>query len=312
MMRTKKARLLGPGLVACWILLSAAPSGLKAAQTQAQKADAAKTLQTKIDVGGYSLFANIAGEGSPTVIFEAGGGNTNSVWDRVQSEISKITKTVSYDRAGLGQSDRRNEPNTASNQVQELHTLLEKSDVHGPYIIVANSYGAFVARLFAAQYPDEVSGVVFVDGTHEKFINYLFKNLSPDQLAIFKKMDESNPDGDASEIVISARQVEDAGKRNVLRNKPVIVLSSDMEITAKQFANTPMAIVFPQWMNWQKDLAALSDRSRQSTVKGSGHLIHRDKPQVVIDAIKEMLAQVAITAPARKSREAETGPIISR
>jgi pimeloyl-ACP methyl ester carboxylesterase len=251
--------------------------------------DTAKTIQTKIDIGGYALYVNIAGEGSPTVILEAGGGNTSSIWGRVQPEISKITRTFSYDRAGLGKSDKRNLPNTCLTQVQELHTLLKKAEVKEPYIYVANSYGAFLAELFASMYPKEVAGVVFVDGTDEKFGEYLSNNLSPEQLDIFKKMAASSPDGNFEEMLISAQQVKEARKQDALRNMPVIVLTADIGISAKQYANTPMSIAFSQWMNWQQDLVALSDKSKQYIIKGSGHLIHYDKPEAVINAIKKLI-----------------------
>lgn len=248
-----------------------------------------KIIQTKIDIGGYALYVNIAGEGSPAVIFEAGGSHTSSIWELVQPEVSKMTRTFSYDRAGLGKSDKRNLPNTSLTQVQELHALLKKADVKGPYIFVANSYGAFIVKLFANLYPNKVSGVVFVDGTHEKLTEFLSNNLAPDQLEVLKKMMAANPDGNYEEMLISAEQVKEAGKKDELRKKPVVVLTSDIQIAEKQFAGTPMQIAFSQWMNWQKDLVALSDKSQQYIIEGSGHLIHSDKPQAVIDAIKKMI-----------------------
>ena len=288
-MKTKNTIRLMPGFAAAFIVLSTFSTGQIAAKSNDQTMDAAKTIQTKIDIGGYALYAKIAGEGSPTVIFEAGSGHTSSIWELVQPEISKITRTISYDRAGLGKSDKRSLPNTSLTQVQELHALLKKAEVKEPYIYVANSYGAFLAKLFTSMYPTEVAGVVFVDGTDEKFAEYLANNLSPEQLDIFKKMAVSNPDGNYEETLISAEQVKEAGKKDALRNKPVIVLTADIQISAKQYANTPMSIAISQWMNWQQDLVALSDKSSQYIIKGSGHLIHRDNPQAVINAIKKMI-----------------------
>ena len=288
-MKTKNTIRLIPAFATAFIVLLMTSFGQIAAKSKDQTNNAAKTIQTKIDIGGYALYVNIAGEGSPTVIFEAGGGNASFIWGRVQPEISKITRTFSYDRAGLGRSDKRNLPNTCLTQVQELHTLLKKAEVKEPYIYVANSYGAFLAELFTSMYPKEVAGVVFVDGTDEKFGEYLSNNLSPEQLDIFKKMAASSPDGNFEEMLISAQQVKEARKQNALRNKPVIVLTADIQISAKQFANTPMSIAISQWMNWQQDLVALSDKSEQSIIKGSGHLIHYDKPEAVINAIKKMI-----------------------
>lgn len=269
-----------------WLAVAAAallPAPVSSGQTAAQ------AVQGKYDVGGYSLYARIAGEGAPTVIFEAGSPGTSDSWRLVQPEIAKMTRTFAYDRAGLGKSDKRTKPASCLTQVRELHALLEKTGVKGPYVYVANSYGAYLAKLFAATYPGEVAGVVFVDGTHEKFSEYLAHDLTPDQLDQFKKMSADGPDGNFEEIVNGARQVKEAGKRDALRNIPVVVLTSDLEITAKAYAGTPLIGAFSQWMGWQRDLAASSDRSRQAVIKGSGHLIQLDKPQAVIDAIRKMI-----------------------
>lgn len=288
-MQMKNTILLIQIFAAAFILPSSTSPERWKDQNQVQADAGGKIIQTKIDIGGYALFVNAAGEGGPTVVFEAGGANTSSIWERVQPEIAKMTRTFSYDRAGLGKSDKRNLPSTCLIQARELHALLRKTDVKAPYILVANSYGAFIAKLFANIYPNEVSGIVFVDGTHEKLIEFLTKNFSPEQLADFKKMSAANPDGNYDEMVISAEQVKEAGKKDELRKKPLIVLTADTRISAEQFANTPMSIAFSQWLDWQQDLVALSEKGRQYIILGSGHLIHYDKPQSVINAIKKMI-----------------------
>jgi pimeloyl-ACP methyl ester carboxylesterase len=243
----------------------------------------------KFDIGGYSLYAEIQGEGSPTVIFESGGGNESDVWKLVQPEIAKITRTLSYDRAGLGKSDKSPLPRTSREQVRELRALLDKAEVKPPYIFVANSYGAFISRIFADTYPDEVSGVVFVDGTNEKLPEYVFENVSFFKLLLYKLATRSKPDGSLNEFHKSGREVKEAGKRDGLRNTPVVVLASDVNITAKQFANSPFSGAVSHWMTWQKELAALSDKSKQYIIYGSGHMIHQENPEVVISAIKRLL-----------------------
>ncbi len=273
-----------------------------------QTSDAAKSIQTKMDIGGYALYINMAGAGSPTVIFEAGSPGTSSNWNLVQPEISKVTTTFSYDRAGLGQSDKRNIASTCQTQVHELHALLKKAAAREPYIFVANSYGAYLAKLFTATYPQEVAGIVFVDGTHEKYSEYLRDNLAPEQLELFKKMTASNPDGNFEEFMTSTRQVKEAEKQNALRKKPVIVLTSDHQILTRQYANSPMSGAIAQWPTWQRDLVALSDHSKQYVIKGSGHLIQRDKPQIVINAIKKMIDYDLQDRPLPKYKIAKMAP----
>lgn len=121
-----------------------------------------------VDVGGYRLHLQSMGSGGPTVVLDAGMGNIGLDWGLVQPEIAKFTRVVSYDRAGNGWSERGLGPRTSLQIVQELHTLLHKAQIPGPYIIVGHSFGGANAQLFAAVYPEEVAGIVLVDACHEE------------------------------------------------------------------------------------------------------------------------------------------------
>lgn len=99
----------------------------------------------------------------PTVLFESGIGATCQNWKKVQREVAMHSRAISYDRAGLGWSRADVSDATPRALVRELHTLLAAVDIRGPYLIVGHSYGGLVARQFAADYPDEVMGMVLVD-----------------------------------------------------------------------------------------------------------------------------------------------------
>jgi pimeloyl-ACP methyl ester carboxylesterase/TolA-binding protein len=242
----------------------------------------------KIDIGGYSVYTTTYGKGRPTVIFECGGGNTSDVWKFVQPEIAKITQTFSYDRPGIGRSDESPLQRTVVEQVRELRILLEKAQIKPPYIFVPNSYGAFVSRLFAYMYPEEVAGIVFVDGTSEKLPEFIKKSLSFFKFQFFKFSARSDPDGNYNEFYRSGQVVKEAAKTDGLRNTPIIVLTSDIRVMVKQYADL-MTINNSPWMGWQNEIAALSNKSKHYVVYGSGHLIHMDNPKVVIKAITKLL-----------------------
>ncbi len=120
-----------------------------------------------IDIGGYRLHLHAQGEGGPTVVLEAGNGDFSLTWSLVQPEAARLTRVVSYDRAGLGWSDRGPRPRTVDVAMDELRTLLHGAGIPGPYILVGHSYGGMVARLFAYRYPGDVAGLVLVDAAHE-------------------------------------------------------------------------------------------------------------------------------------------------
>jgi pimeloyl-ACP methyl ester carboxylesterase len=103
------------------------------------------------------------GEGSPAVIFESGLMSTVLTWQQIQPQIAKSTRAVSYDRPGLGWSDPGPEPRTAARIAGELHALLALAGIPPPYVLVGHSFGGLTMPVFAARYPDQVSGVVLVD-----------------------------------------------------------------------------------------------------------------------------------------------------
>jgi pimeloyl-ACP methyl ester carboxylesterase len=119
-----------------------------------------------VDVGGYRLHLYCTGEGSPTVILEAGGGNPWLSWYQVQPQVAQFTRVCSYDRAGLGWSDPSPKPRTTKVIADELHTLLHNAGITAPFVLVGHSLGGLDARMFASQYPSEAVGMVLVDSSH--------------------------------------------------------------------------------------------------------------------------------------------------
>ena len=123
-----------------------------------------------VDVGGWRLHLNCAGNNKRTgltVVFEAGSGDFSFDWSLVQPGVARFTRACSYDRAGHAWSDLGPKPRTMKQIAYELHTLLVKAGIKGPYVLVGQSFGGLLIRTFATQYPAEVAGMVLVDSTHE-------------------------------------------------------------------------------------------------------------------------------------------------
>src|ERR671910_1269326 len=118
-----------------------------------------------VDVGGYSLHINCVGQGSPTVVLDAGSGAMSAHWVRVQREVSGTTRVCFYDRAGMGWSEMGPDPRDAKQITGELHTLLSKAGIEGPYVLVGHSFGGMYMQTYAARYPEEVAGVALVDSS---------------------------------------------------------------------------------------------------------------------------------------------------
>ncbi len=116
-----------------------------------------------VDLGSHRLHILAMGEGSPAVVMDSGLPGSVLSWCRVQPEVARFARAVSYDRAGLGWSDAGPLPRTAARIVEELHALLERARIPPPYVLVGHSFGGLTMRLFAARYPREMDGMVLVD-----------------------------------------------------------------------------------------------------------------------------------------------------
>ena len=92
-------------------------------------------------MGGHKLYIDCVGEGSPTVIMDAGLNSGGKVWDKVQPSVGEITRACSYDRAGVDRSEPGPRPGTSQQIVDELHSLLANAGIDGPYVMVGHSFG---------------------------------------------------------------------------------------------------------------------------------------------------------------------------
>ena len=139
-----------------------------------------------IDIGGYRLHLYCIGQrinSNPIVILEGGIGAPSLMWDLVQSSVAEEMRVCSYDRAGYGWSDPSPTSRTANQIASELHNLLQQAGEEPPYILIGHSFGGIVVRIYAAEYPTDVSGIILADARHEDF----FERMPPEYLVLDKK-----------------------------------------------------------------------------------------------------------------------------
>jgi pimeloyl-ACP methyl ester carboxylesterase len=116
-----------------------------------------------VDVGRGRLHLHEQGGGRPTVVFEAGISASSVSWGRVAPRVAEFATACCYDRSGLAWSDRTHAPVSARSLAAELDALLGAAAIETPVVIVAHSFGTFVARAFAADFPQKTAGLVLVD-----------------------------------------------------------------------------------------------------------------------------------------------------
>jgi pimeloyl-ACP methyl ester carboxylesterase len=227
-----------------------------------------------IDVGGYELYLQCIGEGTPIVVLEAGlGASGTSTWFEFQERFRSLTRTCTYDRAGLGFSDRRpralGSPD-GSLMAEELHALLEVSGEPPPYILVGHSFGGMVVRLFAAAYPEDVVGVVLEDSSQE------------DEIDAYREVNAGAwiDGGTRIDIDETERALRDAGD---LGDLPLVVVTAGIyeDVLDPRFA-----------FGVQQRLAELSTHVVHVVAKRSGHFVHDQNPQLMVQAIGEVVEAV--------------------
>jgi pimeloyl-ACP methyl ester carboxylesterase len=120
-----------------------------------------------IDIGGRMLHIHCTGSGSPTVIVENGGAAFSFDWELVRPPVARFTRICTYDRAGYAWSDAGPEFDTFDQAVHDIHLLLARAAVPGPFVLVGHSLGGLLVRFYQARYPTDVVGMVLVDSSHE-------------------------------------------------------------------------------------------------------------------------------------------------
>jgi len=254
----------------------------------------------KVDVGGYALHIRCTGEGSPTVIIETGFGEPgvereNSSWINVANEIAKSTRICVYDRAGLGSSDvAPGENRTSQDIAKDLHTLLVKAHVPGPYILVGHSIGGFHVLVFASKYAHDIVGMVLVDATHPNLwsaINAVLPPESPDEPESLRRIRIIPPASLPEKMDIPA-SINQVNAVKSLGDLPLVVLTHSPAWSVDPNLSPELSAKIEQvWENQQNEFANLSSNSTHVIATKAGHYIQVDEPQLVINAILKVLEE---------------------
>jgi pimeloyl-ACP methyl ester carboxylesterase len=121
-----------------------------------------------VDVGGRSLHLRCTGTGTPTVLLQPGAGEFSSNMGWIGPAVAQSTRVCVYDRAGRGWSEPADAPQDGAALATDLHALLARAHIPGPYVLAGHSFGGLYTLAFAARYPDEVAGMVLLDSSAPK------------------------------------------------------------------------------------------------------------------------------------------------
>jgi pimeloyl-ACP methyl ester carboxylesterase len=307
------------------------------AATTAQ--DVESPLGRLVDIGGRRLHLHCTGNGSPTVVIEAGASSFSIDFSLVQPGVSQTTRVCSYDRAGSGWSDARPDVETPIRVIRDLRTLLDTAGEKGPFVTVGASRGGVFVRLFQAEYPTAVAGMVLIDPTAEDRLFVMFQgtvtaltSLTPEQhrstlplasavIPIARREPQTGPPFDRLPPPLYATRV--ALDRKLIASMPptvsgqVVAESATGDyamlsrlITARKATPTLLGdlpvIVMSRGLKAPPDkyaahdeISRMSRNARHLVVADSYHEIHLSHPDVVVAAIRDVVASVRAKAPLR-------------
>lgn len=314
--RSRILRRLGLGILGA-LAAAAALGAIWQATSERRDLAAHPAPGRLVDVGGYRLHLHCLGAGSPTVILEAGLGNDVNHWRRVQPALAAETRTCAYDRAGLGWSDPGPLPRTPARVVTELSRLLDAAGERPPFVLVGHSNGGPYVRLLAASRPADVRGLVLVDPNTE-FIDPCPVLPLPMQ-AVYGSLVALAPVGvprlafpwlfppERLPLVPEGRAAHAALRA---RTGALGALWSEWQATCDLLAAVrtaaplpdalPMVLVAAGRRPAQQD-ARIPEFYRQTVARWpgaelvlaerSGHWVQHDQPELVIDAVRRVMAR---------------------
>jgi pimeloyl-ACP methyl ester carboxylesterase len=241
----------------------------------------------RVDIGRRSMYIDCRGEGSPTVVLEAGSGSDSATWSAVLDEIASTTRTCAYDRAGRGRSDPI-ERQTLAHAAADLRALLAAAGESPPFVMVGHSLGGAFVRVFAAENRDEVSGLVMIDtfdpDLQEDFVHPLLGPLRAEYEAHLDGLRDTVTAIDSLNWPPSEEQLR-GGSLDGLPIEAVVAPRYEPRLSEEQNELIAQA--------WRDAMDSLSPGNvTWTTAWGAGHIVQADRPDLVIEAVRRMVRTV--------------------
>jgi pimeloyl-ACP methyl ester carboxylesterase len=331
--------LIAIALIACLLVLAAA------AQLVCARIDAGMFPPPGRMVGipGSRMHLLRLGAGAPSIVLEAGIAASSLNWSVLQPALATSTTTYSYDRAGFGWSASDNSACTLAKLTDDLHALVAGAPVPAPFILVAHSFGSYIATVYARRFPNELAGVVLVDPlTPEEWIE-----PTPEQrsrlrrgtwfsraggvvasvgvlracLWLLQRGDRERPRRVLRLFGTQATETVEHILSELAKLPPDVVRVIRARWSRPQFfwtmadyirslpdcavemngcaipCHIPVTVLSgahqaPERMQEHAAIATHSERGRHIVAGASAHWVHLDQPELVVDAVREMVEAV--------------------
>ncbi len=249
-----------------------------------------------VTINGHAMEYQDQGEGKVTLLLEAGGSAGLADWEPVYNELAKTYRTIRYSRLGNGNSAPIRKNYSSEEYADEALALLEALKVEGPVVYVAHSYGAYIARVFAARYPQRVAALMLIEPASEHDVAIMRAiNLKQAEKEIAQvKLDDM-------ENGMSNQYLDFWAKRPLpdypqLGDIPVTVIAS-----VKTYDDPPLLFFTDEartmWGQLHKDWAESFPQGRAVLTDKSYHFPQRDEPELVVAEVHRLVKRLTATSP---------------
>ena len=252
---------------------------------------AQSTTDRYFERGGHRLHlrvhvpANVA-ESAPTIVLESGGGFDARQWEALQPDLARdfSAVVVAYDRPGFGSSDLPSTPYDIRDEVRNLNAALTELELADRIVLVAHSYGALLAQLYAFSWPQSVAGLVFLDPNSAGTMIALHDI----QTRPFKTTPPETPRERAFARIDAAiwETMVAVYRSPIPQQIPLIVVSAKQGFFPEERQIEAFRLTH--------QLLALSvTDGRVVVAEGSNHMIPAQRPDIVIDSVRQILSRAS-------------------
>ena len=251
---------------------------------------------------GKKQYVVVQGTGEPTIVFLTGKGRDCSDFKKVYDKLKKTNQIFAYDRAGLGQSEAFRGDRRVDTMAVELHELLVKEKIKPPYILVGHALGTYIMRCYVNMYPKDVSGMLFIDPSHEYEFKHGLEIRNDSDKVVFRDEFKSylKLEGKYKAHKAESKQCFDFDTLGFSTNQRIVKdlkLPTDIPMTImiarkidadNDYVNKEMEFRINFFENWK----TINPNTKVVSSYKIGHFIQKEAPEMVIDEINEVIRKV--------------------
>ena len=243
-----------------------------------------------VETEAAAIHACVTGQGPVTLVLAAGAGLTSGTWSGVLPRLTSEARVVTFDRPGLGRSLPGRAPRTPTRIATELHEVLQSLGVTGPIVLVGHSMGGVHVLRYATLHPARVAGVVLLDTPPPGFEEARMTLLTPPEQEERRRVRAAGLMRVPEAVRMEREGAEDPSEWDLSAFPDAIPLtvvvadSQNFGDLGSQEAHRRL------WLEGSGTWVELSTEGRLVVAEGSGHMVHRDRSDLVIDEVLRMLA----------------------